>query len=66
MAEDVEVIWVEWEREYFCEEVWTGGIRLQPKENFRQARARDEAAFGFGPRASTPKISSGCKLSPLE
>jgi hypothetical protein len=25
---DVEVIWVKWEWEYFCEQDWTGSIRL--------------------------------------
>src|ERR1700722_4458642 len=27
-ANDVEVIWVKWEREYFCEGDWTGSITL--------------------------------------
>src|SRR5665213_2301701 len=35
---DVEVIWVKREREYFCEEDWTPQIRLRLKENFPPPR----------------------------
>jgi hypothetical protein len=31
---DMQVIWVKWEQEYFCEEGWTGRNRLNPKKNF--------------------------------
>ena len=37
MAKDMWVIWVRWERKYFCDEDWTGGIGLNPKENFLSA-----------------------------
>jgi hypothetical protein len=40
MAENMEVIWVGREEEYFCNGDWTGGIRLKPKENFFCARTR--------------------------
>jgi hypothetical protein len=36
-AEDVEVIWVRREWEYFCNGGWTGGIRLNAKQNFFSA-----------------------------
>jgi len=37
MAKDMWVIWVRRKRKYFCDEDWTGGIGLNPKENFLSA-----------------------------
>jgi hypothetical protein len=37
MARDIEVIWVKGEWKYFCNGGWTGGIRLNAKQNFFSA-----------------------------
>jgi hypothetical protein len=40
-AKDVEVIWVEWEWEYFCKVDWTGSISLIRFNKSRSARRAD-------------------------
>src|ERR1700683_157593 len=40
-ARDIEVIWVRWESNYFCDHDWTDSIRLIRLDKFRSARRAD-------------------------
>src|ERR1700733_4915332 len=56
-ARDIEVIWVGWESNYFCDHDWTDSIRLIRLNKFRSTRRADfEPKDNLGPQ---PRYQSG-------